>query len=75
MNKTNKKEVLTDEVLTTNKDNIRVQYIGIYKVLDNICDRIKATPHLSELEKLVDFYIKVYELLLRGEIDENNSCN
>jgi len=57
-------------ILTINKDKSKIQYIGIYNVLDNICNRIKATPHLSELEKLVDFYIKVYELLLRGEDNE-----
>lgn len=66
MNKSNKIEVIT----TTDKDKIRVQYIGIYNVLDNICNRIIATPHLSEVEKLIGFYIKVYELLLRGEEDE-----
>lgn len=51
MNKSNKTEVIT----TTDKDKIRVQYIGIYNVLDNIGNRINATQHLSELEKLVVF--------------------
>ena len=60
-----------NEILTIDKDKSKIQYIGIYNVLDNICDRIKATPHLTELEKLVGLYIKVYELLLRGEDNEN----
>lgn len=63
-------ELNENGILTINKDKSKIQYIGIYNVLDNICERIKATPHLSELEKLVGLYVKVYELLLRGEDNE-----
>ena len=66
MNRFNK-----NEVLINNYDKLKIQYIGLYNLLDVLCSKIKDSNDLSEIKELVKCYQCIYKLgIKKGDINE-----
>ena len=60
------------ELININDEESKIEYIGIYSLLDEILKRIKEVKLIdaSIVDKYTEIYIKIYRELKWGDKDE-----